>query len=132
MIFNIFLISKTKAIIKVSSNCVVVSMTCSFCCYQGKGYWLLYQLLFWCPVTDCVEFAWQRAGHACVRCCARGSSRFSIISWLGKPANFRGQGYCSILQRSRDKLRAKVFSGQRPSSRSDHRLASFLSVFLHK
>lgn len=80
VIFNVFLISKTKAIIKVSSNCVVVSMTCSFCCYQGKGYWLLYQLLFRCPVTECVEFAWQRAGHACVRCCARGSSRFSIIT----------------------------------------------------
>ena len=30
--------------------------------------------------------------------------------WLGKPANFKGQGYCSILQRSRDRLRAKVFS----------------------
>ena len=45
--------------------------------------------------------------------------------WLGRPANFKGQGYCSILQRSRDRLRAKVFSRWRPESHSDHPLASF-------
>ena len=45
--------------------------------------------------------------------------------WLGRPANFKGQGYCSILQRSRDRLRAKVFSRWRPESHSDHGLASF-------
>ena len=39
-----------------------------------------------------------------------GSSIVSRGEWLGRPANFKGQGYCSILQRSRDRLRAKVFS----------------------
>ena len=60
---------------------------------------------------------------------------WAIVSrgqWLGRAANFKGQGYCSILQRSRDRLPAKVFSRERPPSHSDHRLASFWSVFLHK
>ena len=59
----------------------------------------------------------------------------AIVSWgewLGRLANFKGQGYCSILQRSRDRLRAKVFSRWRPESHSDHSLVSFWSVVLRK
>ena len=78
--------------------------------------------------VQAVKFVKHVYGKKDKECSSSSTVHTTIVSggeWLGKPANFKGQGYGSILQRSRDRLHVKVFSRLHPPSQSDHRLVSF-------